>query len=89
MKIKPIKDRVVLVRLKKKMATASGIILKSDVEGEADKGQVIAIGPDVTLVQVDDLILIDWNKAGATTMNDIPTYVVLEKDIIGVFESDN
>jgi co-chaperonin GroES (HSP10) len=86
MKIIPIKDRVVLVRLKKKMTTASGIILERDVEGEADKGQVLAIGPDVTLVQVDDKILIDWNKAGATTINGVPTYVVLEQDIIGVFE---
>ena len=88
MKIKPIKDRVVLVRLKKKTTTASGIILERDVEGEADKGQVLAVGPDVTLVKADDLILVDWNKVGSTTMNGLPTYVIKEEDIIGVFESN-
>lgn len=86
MKIKPIKDRVALVRLKKKTTTASGIILDRDVEGEVDKAQVIAIGPDVSMVKVDDIILIDWNKAGVTHIDGIPTYVIKEIDIVGVFE---
>ena len=84
--IKPIKKNVVVVRLKKKTTTESGIILQSDHDGNVDKSQVMAIGPEVTMVKPDDIIFIDWNKAAPFSFNDVPHYVISEDNIVGVFE---
>lgn len=85
-KIKPIKDRVACVRLKKETKTTSGIILTKEDGAEVDRAEVVAIGPDVTLVNVGDVVLIDWNKVAVATMDGIPTYLVAEENIVGVFE---
>ena len=48
-----------------------------------DTEQVVAIGPDVAGIAVDDLVLVDWNKAKGTTLDGIPTYVLNEDDVQG------
>jgi co-chaperonin GroES (HSP10) len=85
--IKPLKNKVAVVRIKKKQTTVSGIILQSDVDGEVDRCKVIAIGPEVTLVKLDEILFIDWNKATPGSGPDnTPYYVVKEDDVVGVFE---
>lgn len=85
-KIRPIKDRVACVRLKKETKTNSGIILTKEDSAEVDQAEVIATGPDVTLVEVGQRILIDWSKASVATMDGIPTYLVAEEHVVGIFE---
>jgi len=87
--IKPLKKNVLVVRLKKKSTTDSGIILQSDHDGNVDRAQVIAVGSEVTLVQKDDIVFCDWNKANPVTVDDIPHYVVSENNIVWVFEDDS
>ena len=87
--IKPLKKNVLVVRLKKKSTTESGIILQSDHDGNVDRAQVIAVGNEVTMVKTDDIIFVDWNKANPVTLNDIPHYVVSEENIVWVFEDDS
>ena len=79
--MRPLKDNVIVERIEKENATSSGILLKSS--DEADKAKVTAIGPDVVDVNVDELLLINWNKAKKIT-NTI--YQVNIEDVIGVFE---
>lgn len=86
MNIKPLKDRVACVRLKKETKTASGIIMTKEDSAEVDRAEVTAIGPDVTLVNVGDKVLINWNKVAVATIDGIPTYLVAEEDVVGVFE---
>ena len=86
--IKPLKKNVLVVRLKKKSTTESGIILQNDHDGNVDRAQVIAIGNEVTMVQKDDIIFVDWNKANAVTRDTVPHYVVSEDNIVWVFEDD-
>ena len=87
--IKPLKKNVLVVRLKKKTTTAAGIILQSDHDGNVDRAQVIATGPEVTQVKPDDIVFCDWNKANPVTIDDVPHYVVSEDNIVWVFDSDN
>ena len=87
--IKPLKKNVLVVRLKKKSTTESGIILQNDYDGNVDRAQVIATGNEVTMVKIDDIIFVDWNKASPVTLNDVPHYVVSEDNIVWVFEDDS
>ena len=87
--IKPLKKNVLVVRLKKKSTTDSGIILQSDHDGNVERAQVIAVGSEVTLVQKDNIVFCDWNKANPVTVDDIPHYVVNEDNIVWVFEDDS
>ena len=86
MKVTPLKDRVACVRLKKETKTTTGIILTKEDSSEVDQAEVIAVGPLVTLVEVGQRILIDWNKVAVATIEGIPTYLVAEENIVGVFE---
>jgi chaperonin GroES len=83
--IKPLKKNVLIVRLKKKETTQSGIILQNDYDGNVDRAQVRAIGSEVTMVKENDTIFCDWNKANAISIDNVPHYVVNEDDIVWVF----
>ena len=87
--IKPLKKNVIVVRLKKKSTTESGIILQSDHDGNVDQAQVIATGNEVTMVKKDDIVFCDWNKANPVTVDGIPHYVISEDHIVWVFEDDS
>ena len=87
--IKPLKKNVLVVRLKKKSTTESGIILQNDHDGNVDRAKVIATGNEVTMVKIDDIIFVDWNKASPVTLKEIPHYVVSEDNIVWVFEDDS
>ena len=84
--IKPLKKNVLVVRLKKTSTTQSGIILQSDHDGNVDQAQVIATGNEVTMVQVNDKVFIDWNKAAPVSIDNVPHYVISEDHVVCVFE---
>jgi len=84
--IKPLKKNVLVVRLKKTSTTQSGIILQSDHDGNVDQAQVIATGNEVTMVQVNDKVFIDWNKATPVSIDNVPHYVISEDHVVWVFE---
>jgi co-chaperonin GroES (HSP10) len=59
--MKPTRDNIIVERIVKEAATASGIILKSS--DEPDKAKVLSIGNKVDEVFINDVVLINWNKA--------------------------
>jgi co-chaperonin GroES (HSP10) len=81
MNLTPLRNNIIIERLEKDLKTASGIILKTN--DEADKAKVTAIGPEVKDVNVDDLVLINWNKAKKID-NDV--YQLSIDDVIAVYE---
>lgn len=87
--IKPLKKNVLVVRLKKKSTTESGIILQNDFDGNVDRAQVMAVGSEVTMVKPDDVVFCDWNKANPVTVDDVPHYVVSEDNIVWIFDSED
>ena len=86
--LKPIKKNVIVKAIEKEKVSSGGIIL-ADVDREAaTKGQVIAIGTEVTEVQVDEVILPNWQKAKKSKFDDQEFWVIHEDDIILVFDGE-
>ena len=84
--LSPIKKNVIVELIQKEKVTASGIVLASADRDEVSRGVVIAIGPDVTDVAVDDVILANWNAARKTKYEDKEYYIVPEDQIVLIFE---
>ena len=87
--ITPIRDKVAVISLKSDKKTETGIILTGDVNSDTKKAKVIAIGPEVTDVAVNDVLLINWDKTAVTKLMDIPVYVLKQEDIIAVIEPES
>ena len=85
-KLVPIKDKVAVVRIKNKLESDSGIIIESDRSAGVDKAKVIAVGPLVDLVEVGDVLLIDWTKVQHATIENNPVYLVSQNDINAILE---
>ena len=86
MSIKPLKKTVAVIRIKNKQSTESGIILTGHGGADIDKARVIAVGDGVTLVNNNEVVLLDWNKVRPTIIDEVPVYFVSEDDIVGVFD---
>ena len=88
MNILPLKTQVLVAENKKEDTTESGIIIEGTrgIGGTA-KATVLAVGPDVTDVKVDDVILLDWSKASPVKIGDVQRAMIKEEFIIAVFEN--
>jgi co-chaperonin GroES (HSP10) len=78
--MKPLHNKVVIQRIENDKTSLSGIILTNSEE--PDRAKVIAVGPEVTEVSVDDIVMLDWNKA--IKFDD--SYVITVDNIVFVYE---
>jgi co-chaperonin GroES (HSP10) len=79
--MKPTNKNILIEKIQSKTETASGIILKSSLED--DRAKVLSIGPEVTEVSVDDIIILNWNLA-TNVQDDI--YIVPVTEVICIIE---
>ena len=87
MQFKPLKDKVLVAENNSEVKSESGIILdNANSVRESKTGTVLAIGPDVTEVQVGNKILLDWSKASVVKIDDAQRVVIKEADIVAVLE---
>ena len=61
MSYRPTGKNVLVERIAAQKETSSGIILKS--AEEPDKAKILAIGPEITEVVVDEVAVVNWNAA--------------------------
>ena len=78
--MKPTRDNIIVERIIREASTASGIILKSS--DEPDRAKVISIGNKVDEVFINDVVLINWNKA---TKIENETYVVPVTEVVWIY----
>lgn len=78
--MKPTRDNIIVERIIRESSTASGIILKSS--DEPDRAKVISIGNKVDEVFINDVVLINWNKA---TKIENETYVVPVTEVVWIY----
>jgi co-chaperonin GroES (HSP10) len=83
MNIIPLKDKVLLGQNQTENITASGIIIEGSVE-ESKTATVLAIGPEVTDVAINDVVLLEWKKATIVKVGDAHRVMVSQKDIIAI-----
>ncbi|NDB57690.1 hypothetical protein EB001_04520 [bacterium] len=89
MTFRPLGKKVLVAENKRNNTTESGIIIEgADRYGDSRSGTVIAIGPEVTQLQVGDKILLDWSKAAVTTVDGAQRVIVLEENIVAVLENE-
>ena len=95
MKIRPLKDRVIVKRLESERTTAAGNVIPDSAGEKPDQGEVLAVGPGkrddsgkiIPMdVKVGDRVLFG-KYAGQTVKVDGQELLVMrEEDIMGVLE---
>lgn len=86
--VTPLKKKVLVAENKAEQTTESGIILDGTTSNRDSKqGTVLAIGPQVTLVKVGDVIMLEWNKAQVVKIGDAQRVIVDEDNIVAVLEN--
>jgi co-chaperonin GroES (HSP10) len=87
MNIKPLHKKVLVAENASENKTESGIILDgANSVRESKRATVLAIGPQVTLVNVGDVVLLEWNKASVIKVGDAQRAMIDEESIVAVFE---
>jgi co-chaperonin GroES (HSP10) len=86
MNVQPLKDKVLVAENKRENTTESGIVLQGAGFDQSKTGTVLAIGPDVTDVQVGDVIYLEWNKAAVVKIGDSQRVIIKQENIVAVLE---
>ena len=85
--VTPLKKKVLVAENKAEQTTESGIILDGTTSNRDSKqGTVLAIGPQVTLVKVGDVIMLEWNKAQVVKIGEAQRVIIDEDNIVAVVE---
>lgn len=84
--IRPLKDNVLIAQIKSENATASGIVLSVGNLGETKTAVVLAVGPEATGVEVDDVIIPEWSNASVVTVDGNARMMIKSDDIMMVLD---
>ena len=86
--LKPIKSSLIVEVIKKDLVSKGGIVLSQSDREEVYRGRILAIGPDVTIVEVGQVILPNWQKAQKVKHEMVEYWIVKEEDLVLVFEGE-
>lgn len=87
MKIKPLKERVVVKYSAEELEKTPGGIYVPDVAKEKpQKGEVIAVGSEVKEVKVGDIVLFDKYAGSKIKVDDVEYLIIKEEEILGIVE---
>ena len=84
--LKPIKNDVIVELIEKERMSTGGIILKTADPNEVNRAVVLKVSDKVTLVEVGQQVLPNWNAARPMKYLEQDFYVVSEDDIVLIFE---
>ncbi len=94
-KMRPLGDRVVVLRVEEEGTTAGGIIIPDSAKDKPQEGKVVAVGPGKTedgkTIKLDvkkgDLVLFGKYAGSEVQLNGTEHIIMREDDILGVIES--
>jgi chaperonin GroES len=95
MKIKPMNDRVLVLRVEEEQQTAGGIIIPDTAKEKPQEGKVVAVGSGKTgedgkrvrpEVKVGDRILFSKYAGTDIKLDDVEHVFMREDDILGILE---
>ena len=86
--LKPIKSSLIVEAIKKDTVSKGGIVLAQADREEVSRGKILAIGPDVTIVEVGQVVLPNWQKAQKVKHEMVEYWIVKEDDLVLVFEGE-
>ncbi|HHO69926.1 MAG TPA: co-chaperone GroES [Halothiobacillus sp.] len=95
MKIRPLRDRVLVKRVEEERTTAGGIVLPDSAAEKPNRGEVIAVGPGKSndkgevrpiSVKVGDIVLFSQYAGSKIKVDGEELLMMGEDDILGVIE---
>jgi len=95
MKIKPLNDRVLVLRIKEEEKTSGGIIIPDTAKEKPQEGRVVAVGPGkvddngkrISLdVKADDRVLFGKYAGTEIKIDGVEHLIMREDDILGIIE---
>jgi chaperonin GroES len=87
MKIRPIKDRVVIKCSEESMEkTAGGLYVPDVAKEKPQKGLVTAVGLEVKEVKEGNTVLFDKYSGSRVKIEDVEYLIVKEEELLGVIE---
>ena len=87
MKIRPLKDRVVVKYSEEAMEkTAGGLYVPDVAKEKPQKGTVEAVGSEVKEVKAGNTVLFDKYSGSKLKIDDIEYLIVEEEDLLGILE---
>lgn len=87
MKIKPLKERVVVKYSEEEMEkTAGGLYVPDVAKEKPQKGTVDAVGSEVKEVKPGNVVLFDKYSGSKIKIDDVEYLVIKEEDILGIIE---
>ena len=96
MKIRPLRDRVLVLRVEEEQKTKGGILIPDTAKEKPQEGRVIAVGPGritddgkkIPLeVKKDDRILFGKYAGNEIKIDGVEHIIMREDDILGIMES--
>jgi chaperonin GroES len=95
MKIRPLNDRVLVLRVEEEMKTKGGIVIPDTAKEKPQEGKVIAVGPGkvdengkrIPLeVKKNDRILFGKYSGNEINVGGVEHLIMREEDILGIVE---
>lgn len=87
MKIRPLKDRVVVKYSDEEMEkTAGGIYVPDVAKEKPQKGTVEAVGAEVKEVKAGNTVLFDKYSGSKIKIDNVEYLIVKEEDLLGIIE---
>lgn len=83
--IEPLKTKIYAAEVKKERKSEFGIILDSATSlKETTPAKVLAVGPEVKTVKVDDLVYLDWAKTKLVVVDGSHRVIIDEEDVMAI-----
>ena len=95
MKIKPLNDRVLVLRIDEEEKTSGGIIIPDTAKEKPQEGRIVAVGPGKTdddgkriplEVKKDDRVLFGKYSGTDIKIDGMEHLIMREDDILGIME---
>ncbi len=87
MKIKPLKERVVVKYSEEEIEkTAGGLYVPDVAKEKPQKGVVEAVGSEVKELKVGDVVLFEKYSGAKIKYNDVEYLIIKEEDILGIIQ---
>ncbi len=95
MKIRPLDDRILVLRIDEEEKTAGGIIIPDTAKEKPQEGRIVAVGPGKTdddgkriplEVKKDDRVLFGKYSGTDIKIDGVEHLIMREDDILGIIE---
>lgn len=84
--IKPLKTNILIAEVQTEKTLESGIILSGSNTINSKRAKVLAVGPDVKEVKVDDEVYVNWQKGKLVQVGNLQRIMIEEAEVIAVYE---